>query len=97
MKIAIMGYGNLGKGIECAVRQNEDMELVAVFTRRNPATEKVASGVPVYSVDKLPEMTEDEQLKLLATDGMLVKRPLVVGEDLVLVGFKEAEWVEKLK
>ena len=36
MKIAIMGYGNLGKGIECAVRQNEDMELVAVFTRRNP-------------------------------------------------------------
>lgn len=47
--------------------------------------------------DKLPEMTEDEQLKLLATDGMLVKRPLVVGEDLVLVGFKEAEWEEKLK
>ena len=47
--------------------------------------------------DKLPEMTEDEQLKLLATDGMLVKRPLVVGEDFVLVGFKEAEWEEKLK
>ena len=47
--------------------------------------------------DKLPEMTEDEQLKLLATDGMLVKRPLVIGEDLVLVGFKEAEWEEKLK
>ena len=42
-------------------------------------------------------MTEDEQLKLLATDGMLVKRPLVVGEDFVLVGFKEAEWEEKLK
>lgn len=47
--------------------------------------------------DKLPEMTEDEQLKLLATDGMLVKRPLVVGEDFVLVGFKEAEWEVKLK
>ena len=58
MKIAIMGYGNLGKGIECAVRQNEDMELVAVFTRRNPETVKVASGVPVYSVDKLPEMKD---------------------------------------
>lgn len=46
---------------------------------------------------KLPEMTEDEQLKLLATDGMLVKRPLLIGEDFVLVGFKEAEWAEKLK
>ena len=46
--------------------------------------------------DKLPTMTEEEQLKLLATDGMLVKRPLVVGEDFVLVGFKESEWSEKL-
>ena len=42
--------------------------------------------------DKLPEMSEDEQLKLLATNGMLVKRPLLVAEDKVLVGFKEAEW-----
>ena len=42
--------------------------------------------------DKLPAMTEDEQYALLATDGMLVKRPLLVGEDFVLVGFKEAEW-----
>lgn len=46
--------------------------------------------------EKLPAMTEDEQLALLATNGMLVKRPLVIGEDFVLVGFKEAEW-EKLK
>ena len=42
--------------------------------------------------DKLPEMSEDEQLKLLATNGMLVKRPVLVAEDKVLVGFKEAEW-----
>ena len=42
--------------------------------------------------DKLPAMSEDEMLKILATDGMLVKRPLLVGEDFVLVGFKEAEW-----
>ena len=42
--------------------------------------------------DKLPGMTEEEQLRLLATDGMLVKRPLVVLEDTVLVGFKPAEW-----
>jgi len=47
--------------------------------------------------DKLPGMSEEEQLKLLATDGMLVKRPLVIGEGVVLVGFKESEWEEKLK
>lgn len=45
---------------------------------------------------KLPDMSEDEQYKLLATDGMLIKRPIVVREDIVLVGFKENEW-EKLK
>ena len=42
--------------------------------------------------DKLPAMSEEEQLKLLATDGMLVKRPILVSGDTVLVGFKEAEW-----
>lgn len=47
--------------------------------------------------DKLPTMTEEEQLKLLAADGKLVKRPLVVGDDFVLTGFKEAEWEEKLQ
>ncbi|WP_274420285.1 arsenate reductase family protein [Blautia sp. XA-2221] len=46
--------------------------------------------------DKLKEMSEEEQLKLLATDGMLVKRPLVVGEDFVLTGFREKEWEEKM-
>lgn len=46
--------------------------------------------------DKLPTMSEEEQYALLATDGMLVKRPIVVGEDFVLVGFKEKEWEEKL-
>ena len=46
---------------------------------------------------KLPTMTDEEMLALLATDGMLVKRPLAIGEDFVLVGFKEAEWVAKLK
>lgn len=46
--------------------------------------------------DKLPEMSEEEQLKLLATDGMLVKRPLLVAEDFILVGFREQEWEEKL-
>lgn len=46
--------------------------------------------------DKLPTMTEAEQIALLSTDGMLVKRPLLVGEDFVLVGFRPAEWEEKL-
>lgn len=46
--------------------------------------------------DKLKEMTKEEQLRLLATNGMLVKRPLVVGEDFVLTGFKEKEWEEKM-
>ena len=46
--------------------------------------------------DKLPGMSEEEQLQLLATDGKLVKRPLVVGDDFVLTGFKEAEWNEKM-
>lgn len=46
--------------------------------------------------DKLSAMSDKEQLKLLATDGMLVKRPLVIGENFVLVGFKESEWSEKL-
>ena len=46
---------------------------------------------------KLPDMSEDEQFALLATDGMLVKRPLLVGKDFVLTGFKENEWAEKLQ
>ena len=46
---------------------------------------------------KLPTMTEDEQFALLATDGMLVKRPLLVGEDFVLTGFKQADWEARVK
>ena len=58
------------------------------------------SGLLYKSMDlknKLPAMSEEEMLKLLSTDGMLVKRPLVIGEDFVLVGFKEAEWESRLK
>ena len=46
--------------------------------------------------EKLPEMSEDEQTELLSSDGMLVKRPLLVGEDFVLVGFKQDEWEKML-
>lgn len=58
------------------------------------------SGLLYKSLDlknRLPEMSEEEMLELLATDGMLVKRPLVISDDFILVGFKEAEWVEKIK
>ena len=47
--------------------------------------------------EKLAEMSEDDQFELLASNGMVLKRPLLVGKDFVLVGFKEAEWIEKLK
>ena len=47
--------------------------------------------------DRLPQMSEEEQLALLASDGMLVKRPLLVGEDFVLVGFRENEYAERLE
>ena len=46
--------------------------------------------------DRLPTMSEEEQYQLLASDGMLVKRPLVIGDDFVLVGFREAQWQERL-
>lgn len=46
--------------------------------------------------DKLPDMSEEEQFALLATDGMLVKRPILVGDDFVLVGFQEEAWSERL-
>lgn len=47
--------------------------------------------------DKLPDMSDEEQLRLLASDGMLVKRPLIVTDNAILTGFKEKEWEEKLK
>ena len=57
------------------------------------------SGLLYKSLDlknKLPEMSEKEMLELLSSDGMLVKRPLLVGEDFVLIGFKQNEWEEKI-
>ena len=54
IKIGILGYGNLGRGVECAIRQNDDTELTCVFTRRDPSTVKIlTSGVKVYSVDDI--------------------------------------------
>ena len=53
LRIGILGYGNLGRGVECAVKNASDMELVAVFTRRDPASVKIrTAGVPVVSADE---------------------------------------------
>ena len=65
IRVAILGYGNLGKGIECAIRQNDDMELVAVFTRRAPETVKVLSDVPVYHADQVIEMKDNIDVLML--------------------------------
>lgn len=66
IKIGILGYGNLGRGVECAIRQNPDMELTAVFTRRNPESVKpLTEGVSVYSVDDAKNMTDKIDVMIL--------------------------------
>ena len=66
IRIGIYGYGNLGRGIECAIKQNPDMELVAVFTRRDPSTVKILSkGVSVYHVDDALNMTDKIDVMIL--------------------------------
>lgn len=66
IKIAIMGYGNLGRGVECAIKQNEDMELCAIFTRRNPESVKpLTPNVPVYHVDKALELKDQIDVMIL--------------------------------
>lgn len=75
MKIGILGYGNLGKGIECAIKQNADCELAAVFTRRDPSTVKIlTAGVPVYSVDEI-EKHKDEIDVLVLCGGSATDLP----------------------
>ena len=53
MRIAIYGYGNLGRGVECATKYHDDAELVAIFTRRAPESVKTVLGVPVYSAERV--------------------------------------------
>lgn len=58
IRIGILGYGNLGKGVELAVQKNDDMELVALFTRRDPATITTITGVPVYAAADMAQYTD---------------------------------------
>ena len=65
-RIGILGYGNLGRGIECAIKQNDDMELVAVFTRRKPDTVHILTeDVKVYPVDDIMNMKEQIDVLIL--------------------------------
>lgn len=65
IKVAIAGYGNLGRGVESALRGCDDMEAVALFTRRNPETVKTKTGIPVYSMDKAAEMKDEIDVMIL--------------------------------
>jgi len=66
IRIGILGYGNLGKGIECAIKQNDDMELVAVFTRRPPEKVKILTeGVAIYHVDQILDKKDDIDVLIL--------------------------------
>ena len=61
IKIGIVGYGNLGRGVECAVSKSNDMELVGVFSRRNPETVKTHTNVPVYEMKKVYDLVLNNQ------------------------------------
>ena len=66
IRVGILGYGNLGKGVEAALAQNEDMQLVGVFTRRSPESVSVRTpDVPVYHCDKLADMKKDIDVLIL--------------------------------
>lgn len=66
IRIGILGYGNLGRGVECAIRQNPDMELKAVFTRRAPGTVKILTeGVPVLKVEEAEKMKDQIDVMIL--------------------------------
>lgn len=65
MKIAIYGYGNIARGVECAVGQNPDMELIGVFTRRDPATVTTRTGVPVFSAADVEKYKDDIDVMII--------------------------------
>lgn len=65
IRVGIYGYGNLGRGVEAALRQNEDMEAVGVFTRRDPGSLKTLTGIPVFSADRALSMTDKIDVMIL--------------------------------
>lgn len=65
IKIGLYGYGNIAKGVECAVKQNDDMEISAVFTRRDPSAVKTISGAPVYKTDDILAHKDDVDVLIM--------------------------------
>ena len=65
MKIGIYGYGNLGRGVEAALRQNPDMEIVGVFTRRDPASVNTVTGIPVYSASLVEDFSTEIDVMII--------------------------------
>lgn len=84
------------------VEQNPNADELKIWIKRSDLPIKRffnTSGMLYKELelkDKLPNMTQEEQYNILSTNGMLVKRPLLIGKDFVLVGFREKEWIEKL-
>ena len=65
IKIAIAGYGNLGRGVECALNTSQDMELVGVFSRRDPKSVQTKTNVPVYHIDEAVKFKDDIDVMIL--------------------------------
>ena len=90
MNIAIYGYGNIGRGVECAVRQNPDMNLVGVFTRRDPGTVRTLTGVPVYAAEAIAAHREEIDVVMIcggsATD-LPVMTPMLAEQFSVVDSF----------
>ena len=90
IRIAIAGYGNLGRGVECAIKQNNDMELVAVFQRRDPATVQTVTGVPVVAYDQIGSMADDIDVKLVnaenGDEGTIFIKPAETKKNVVIIG-----------
>ena len=83
----------------CLLGIDLDLVILRTSVRDIMDLQRITAVIPYREQElskKLPDMTEDEQLALLATDGMLVKRPLLVSDSFVLTGFKEEEWKAKL-
>ena len=88
--------GSPYQGTESDIRRTEQWHKASGLPLKKFFTTSGQLYKSMNLTDKLPDMSEEEQYSLLASDGMLVKRPILVGTDFVLVGFKEMEWEEKL-
>ncbi len=90
IKIAIVGYGNLGRGVESAILHTHDMETVGVFTRRDPATVKTNTGIPAYSMEALWEMKDKIDVVILcggSANDLPTQTPMLAKDFLVVDSF----------